>query len=295
MKVKSTEATLELKHEAILGEGPVWDEVEEKLYWVDILSGNLFIYSPRESKNTAYNVGAHLGAVALRRQGGLVMALQTGFAFFNPGEQRLTEVSDPESHLPGNRFNDGKCDPSGRFWAGTLSYELEEGAGNLYCLDSDLNVNLKLQSLTIPNGMAWNSGKDKFYFIDTPTRDICSFDYDGSSGEISNREVIRSIDSSEGFPDGMTIDEEDGLWIALYGGGKVIRIDPVSGTTLFEIDLPVPKITSCIFGGPGFDELYITTAREHMSEEEITRIPLSGSLFKAKLPFRGIPVSRFAG
>lgn len=295
MQTNSTEATLELEHEAILGEGPVWDEVEEKLYWVDILSGSLFIYSPREGKNTTYDVGAHLGTVALRRQGGLVMALQTGFAFFDTEDQRLTEVADPESHIPGNRFNDGKCDPSGRFWAGTLSYELGKGTGNLYCLDSDLNVDLKLQGLTIPNGMAWNSSKDKFYFIDTPTGNIYSFDYDDDSGEISNRKIIRNMDSSEGFPDGMSIDEEDCLWVALYGGGKVIRIDPATGNTLFEILLPVPRITSCTFGGPELNELYITTAREHMSEEEIAKLPLSGSLFKAKLPFKGKPVFRFSG
>lgn len=293
--MNSTEATPELKHEAILGEGPVWDEVEEKLYWIDILSGSLFAYSLREKKNRTYDAGAHLGAVALRRKGGLLMALQTGFAFFDPIERQLTHVTDPEPHIPDNRFNDGKCDPSGRFWAGTLSYTLGEGAGTLYCLDTDLSVSPKLQDLTIPNGMAWNSSRDRFYFIDTPTGTICSFDYDDGSGKISNREIVRYIDSSEGFPDGMTIDDEDGLWIALYGGGKVIRIDPVSGKTLFEVQLPVPKVTSCTFGGPELDELYITTAREHMSKEEIARWPLSGSLFKAKLPFRGKPAFRFAG
>lgn len=295
MQLHSTQATLELKHDAILGEGPVWDEIEEKLYWVDILSGKLFEYSHHEKKKSVYDIGEHLGAVALRKEGGVVMAMQTGFAFYDLEEQKITHIADPESHLPGNRFNDGKCDPSGRFWAGTMSYDLDEEAANLYCLDSDLSINLKLQDLTISNGMAWNKKRNTFFFIDTPTRKIFSFDYDDRSGTISNRSIIKEIEKNEGYPDGMTIDEEDGLWIALYGGGKVIRIDPSNGKTLFEVHLPVPRVTSCTFGGPVFDELYITTCRENMSEREIEQAPLSGSLFKAKLPFKGMPAFRFSG
>lgn len=295
MQINSTEAELELEHDAILGEGPVWDEIEEQLYWVDILSGTLFKYDPNKKTNTGYDVGEHLGAIALRKEGGLVMAMQTGFSFFDFEKQKVTNITDPESHLSGNRFNDGKCDPSGRFWAGTLAYNLDEGAGNLYCLDSNLSAELKLQGLTIPNGMAWNKQRNKFFFIDTPARKIYSFDYENDSGEISNRKIVRSIDNSEGYPDGMTIDEEDGLWIALYGGGKVIRIDPSNGKTLFEVRLPVPQVTSCTFGGPKLDELYITTCRENMSEQEIEQAPLSGSLFKAELPFKGMPAFRFLG
>lgn len=295
MQLHSTQAAVKLKHDAILGEGPVWDEIEEKLYWVDILSGKLFEYSHHEKKNSVYDIGEHLGAVALRKEGGVVMAMQTGFAFFDLEEQKVTHIADPESHLPGNRFNDGECDPSGRFWAGTMSYDLDAGAGSLYCLNSDLSINPKLQEITISNGMVWNKKRNTFFFIDTPIRKIFSFDYDDRSGTISNRSVIKEIEKNEGYPDGMTIDEEDGLWIALYGGGKVIRIDPSNGKTLFEVHLPVPRVTSCTFGGPEFDELYITTCRENMSEREIEQAPLSGSLFKAKLPFKGVPAFRFSG
>lgn len=295
MQIYSTEATIEWKQEAILGEGPVWDEVEEQLYWVDILSGHLFVYDPKEKENTVYDVGEHVGAVALREEGGLVMAMQTGFAFFDLEEQKPGPITDPESHLPGNRFNDGKCDPSGRFWAGTMAYDLTEKAGSLYCLYPDLSVETRLPGVTISNGLAWNRKRNKLFFIDTPTGNIYSFDYKDRSGEISNREVVRNIDSGEGYPDGMTIDEEDCLWVCLYGGGKVIRIAPADGQTLFEVHLPVPRVTSCTFGGPALDELYITTAREHMSEQEIAGKPLSGSLFKARLPFKGMPAFRFAG
>ncbi len=289
------EAELEYKFDATLGEGPVWDEQGEKLYWVDILSGALFQYDPSAETNTIYEVGKHIGCLALREKGGLVMGLQSGFAFFDPETENITKITDPESHLPDNRFNDGKCDPSGRFWAGTLSYNEEQGAGSLYCLDEELNVDVKLQNLTIPNGLTWNKNRTRFFFIDTPTRKVLGYDYDDGSGEISDPAVIKEFDKKEGYPDGMTIDREDGLWVALYDGGKVIRIDPANGETLYEVYLPVPQVTSCTFGGPDFNELYITTGRENMSTREIQRVPLSGSLFKAILPFKGRPASRFGG
>ncbi|SMO46884.1 SMP-30/gluconolactonase/LRE family protein [Fodinibius sediminis] len=290
---KSIQASLELQWEAVLGEGPVWNEQAARLYWVDILSGTLFCYDPSTSENRTYDIGQHIGCVALRERGGLVMAIRSGFAFFDPAKEELIPVTDPEEGLSGNRFNDGKCDPSGRFWAGTMSYELEEGAGSLYCLDTSLKAKAKLRGITISNGLAWTD--HQFFFIDTPTRKVRVFDYDAQSGEIANPSVIRSFGEDEGFPDGMTIDREGKLWIALYGGSRVIRVDPQTGDTLFEVQLPVPKPTCCTFGGAELNELYITTAREHMREEEIEEWPLSGSLFKASVPVRGFAASRFKG
>lgn len=287
------EATVAYETRAILGEGPVWDVIKEKLYWVDIVSGKLFVYDPRAGTNTTFDVGGHLGAVALREKGGLVLAKESGFAFFDLQTREVTPIADPEAHIPGNRFNDGKCDPSGRFWAGTLSYDLEEGAGNLYCLDVDLSVDQKLTGLTISNGMAWDRERTRFFLVDSGTGNLFSFDYDEPAGGISSQSVVWH--SEQGSPDGMTIDTEDHLWVALYGAGKVLRIDPASGETVFEVRLPVPRPTSCTFGGQGLDELYITTARENMSDEELWETPLSGSLFKAKVPAKGFPPSRFAG
>ncbi len=291
----TTSAEPELTFNAHLGEGPVWDENEEKLYWVDILSAKLLVYDPSRKTNMEYDTGEHVGAVALRKPGGLLLALKTGIAFFDLESRKLTRILDPEPGLSGNRFNDGKCDPSGRFWAGTLSYKQVKGAGSLYILFPDLHAERKLREVTVPNGMAWNHDNNQFFFIDSPTGTIFTFDYDDKSGMISNRRTVRQIAEAEGSPDGMTIDEEDGLWVALYGSGKVIRIDPESGDTLHEIHLPVPNVTSCTFGGPGLDELYITTARENMSALDIKQAPLSGSLFKAKVPCKGLPVSRFSG
>lgn len=295
MAVNSVEAALEFEHDALLGEGPVWDEVEKKLYWLDIMNGNLYRYDPHKKQQETFEVGEHIGAVALRRQGGLVTAMKSGFAFFDPEQSEITNISDPEPHLPGNRFNDGKCDPSGRFWAGTMSYEVDSGAGSLYCLNGNLSFDKKLPDLTIPNGLAWSADRTRFFFIDSIPRHVYSFDYDDTTAEITNRQILRTFTEDEGLPDGMTIDEKDGLWVALYNGGKVLRLDPSTGETTFEVNLPVPIVTSCTFGGDQLDELYITTAREHMTDQQIQRWPLSGSLFKAKVPFKGLPAVRFSG
>jgi len=292
---ESIQTKLELKMDAHLGEGPVWDEVNQKLWWVDILSGKLYKYDPATAMNLSFDIGEHIGAAALRKNGGLAMALNSGFYFFDERSEEKTPVSDPEYHLPGNRFNDGKCDPNGRFWAGTLNYDLANAAGSLYCLNPDLTVEKKLTGITISNGLAWNGLGDKFFFIDTPTGDICSFQYDKESGDISSRSVITHIYKKSGYPDGMTIDTDDKLWVALYGGGKVIQINPKNGKIEFEIQLPVPKPTSCTFGGKDLNKLYITTCREHMTREDLKKFPESGSLFRADLPFRGLPVHRFAG
>ena len=241
----SVDAILEYQCDAILGEGPVWDDQKAKLYWVDILSDKLFEYDPNMRTNIAHEVGEHLGAVALRQQEGLVLAAQSGFALYDLDSRQITDCTAPASHPETHRFNDGKCDPSGRFWAGALSCDLEEGAGSLYCLHHDLSIDRKLQDLTLPNGMAWNKKQAKCYAIDTLKHTIWQFDYDDDSGQLTNRSMVRVMEKTEGYPDGMTIDREGALWVALYNGFKVIRIDPDSGETLSQIHLPVPQVTSC--------------------------------------------------
>lgn len=295
MPVQSIKASLAYEIGTTLGEGPVWDEIGEKLYWVDIMSGMVYIYDPKENSNKGFKIDGHVGAVALREKGGFVMVTENGFAFINLESQEITPIADPESNIPGNRFNDGKCDPYGRFWAGTMAYKEERGAGGLYCLNPDLSVEVKLKNVSISNGLAWNKNQDKFFYIDTTEQKVFSFDYNYKTGEISGKTIIREINNRIGFPDGMTIDEQDHLWIALYGGGKVIRVNPQNGDTVFEVKLPVPKPTSCTFGGKELNELFITTCRDDMSQSDIEQAPLSGSLFKVKLPYKGLPAYRFAG
>jgi len=294
MEITPIEAELELKHDAVLAECPVWDEHENLLYWVDIAAGRLYRYDPVQQTNSGFEIGEEVGSFALRESGGFVLALESGFAFYETETRRMQPIADPESGRTNCRFNDGKCDPGGRFWAGTLSRELRKGAGSLYCLNTDLSIDIKQRNLTIPNGMAWDTDTGNFYFIDSPEQRIVSFAYDMVSGSLGERSTVWEIEG-DALPDGMTIDSEGKLWVALYNGSRVVRVDPATGESAGEIVLPVPRVTSCTFGGTGLDELYITTAREHMSEEELERYPLSGSLFRAELPVGGNPAVRFAG
>lgn len=287
----------EFEYDAELGEGPVWDENRQHLWWVDLLKGKICCYSPADQTNKVYPAGEYTGAVALREKGGLVAALWSGFAFFDPDSGRIRKVTDPEPQKAGNRFNDGKCDSSGCFWAGTMKHNQNKGKGqgSLYRLNPDLSTERVLTGLTIPNGLAWDDQRGKFYHIDTGLRQIRSFTFKRETGVLSDPEVFKTFDGENGFPDGMAIDAEGGLWVALYAGGKVVRLHPENRTIDFEISLPVPKPTACTFGGKDLDELYITTGREFMTDGEIANAPLSGSLFKAAVPFRGLPASRFAG
>ncbi len=280
---------------ALLGEGPVWDEKRQRLYWVDILERRIYRYDPAGNAFERFELPQYVGALALRERGGLVLALQDGFHFYDPDEGRLERVHDPEPDLPDNRFNDGKCDPAGRFWAGTMSLSGREQAGSLYRLDPDGRVSRMLEKVSISNGLAWSGNGTTMYFIDTPTRCVRAFDYDAEDGSIRNGRVVLRFAEEEGSPDGMTIDEEGMLWIAFWGGHRVGRWDPRTGRRLKTLALPVPLVTSCTFGGERMNELYVTTARAGLSDEELARYPLSGALFRITLDVRGAPAVRFRG
>ncbi|MEX2352247.1 MAG: SMP-30/gluconolactonase/LRE family protein [Balneolaceae bacterium] len=292
---KPIDAELELLGQAKLGEGPVWDEHRNVLLWTDILSGTLHEYDPMKRTNRSFEVGEHIGAFAIREKGGLILAAQSGFWFYDSENGKREPVADPEKDRPGNRFNDGKCDPAGRFWAGTMAYNETLGAGSLYSLTPNLDIKCVVGGLTISNGLAWSSDSETFYLIDSPTGNLYSYDYVEQTGELSGGQIVKHFDPGEGMPDGMTIDTEGMLWVALYNGGKVIRVNPLDGSTLLEIRLPVPLVTCCTFGGPDLDQLYITTAREGLNRRQLEHAPLSGSLFRVSLPWQGFETNRFTG
>jgi sugar lactone lactonase YvrE len=278
-----------------LGEGPVWDEHNNLLYWVDIMAGHLHSYDFNTRDHRYWAVNIPLGAVALRQAGGLVLATARGFALFDPATQKIDWLTNPEPHLPGNRFNDGKVCPAGYFWAGSLGYDFREGAGSLYRLHPDGAVAQVVKQVTISNGMAWSGDQRTMYYIDSTPRLVYAFDYDKTSGEISRRRIIIECLPEHGYPDGMTIDTEDKLWIAHYAGGCVRRWDPATGQILETIQLPVSRPTSCTFGGPDFKTLFITSAWENMTEAEKAAEPLAGAVFHVELPWQGRPAFRFGG
>jgi sugar lactone lactonase YvrE len=177
---------------------------------------------------------------------------------------------------------------------GSVVEDGQRGNGGLYCIDTELGVQQKLSGVNISNGLVWSSDAKTFYYIDTPTQLVRAFDFDVDTSALSRERTVFELPSSQGSPDGMAIDEEDQLWVALWGGRKVLRIDPRDGSVGFVIDVPAERITSCAFGGPNLDTLYITSARVGASEAELNAQPLTGSLFVASVPFRGVPSTRFA-
>ena len=280
---------------AQVGEGPLWDEERQVLYWVDILSSLLYIYDPATGENRALDVGRHVGTVVTRASGGLMLAVREGFASFDLETQELTLIANPEAHITGNRFNDGKCDPAGRFWAGTMAYENPTNQGSLYRLDTDLSVHKIFGDVAISNGIIWSLDHTTMYYIDTLRKNVRAFDYADDTGDISNERVIINVPEEIGMPDGMAIDSEGMLWVAHYGGSCVSRWNPNTAQLLEKIDLPVTQVTACAFGGPNLDILFITSAAQELDAAELDRQPLAGGLFSIKTPHQGVPSFRFGG
>ena len=280
---------------AQVGEGPLWDEEQQVLYWVDILSSLLYIYDPATGENRALNIGKHVGTVVIRASGGLMLAVREGFASFDLETQELTLIANPEAHITGNRFNDGKCDPAGRFWAGTMAYENPTNQGSLYRLDTDLSVHKIFGDVAISNGIIWSLDRATMYYIDTLRKNVRAFDYADDTGDISNERVIINVPEEIGMPDGMAIDSEGMLWVAHYGGSCVSRWNPNTAQLLLKIDLPVTQVTACAFGGPNLDTLFITSAAQELDAAELERQPLAGGLFSIKTPYQGVPSFRFGG
>ncbi len=278
---------------AQLGEGSLWDERNGQLYWVDILQSFVHVFRPDNHSNLSFDVGQNVGTVVATDNDKLLLALRDGFAWLDPDTGRVHPLEQILKDLPGERFNDGKCDPRGRFWAGTMVEQGPPAVGKLYCLDADLQITTKIEGVSISNGLVWTRDEKRFYYIDTPTQRIVGYDFDAATGAIENRSVVARIPKDVGSPDGMTIDTEDQLWVALYNGSSVLRIDPQSGEVTFKVEVQAKNVTSCAFGGPDLDELFITTARVGLSEARLAEEPHAGSLFSVKLPFRGVPAQRF--
>lgn len=273
----------------ILGECPVW--WEGYLYRTDIIGKTLHRIDVNTGREEHRQFSVMIGCFAPRAGGGFVAGTEDGFAFLDFDGASLEFISDPESDKPGNRFNDGKCDPAGRFWAGTKSSKPKDAA--VYTLEKDGSVAARIEGVSISNGLAWNGGQSRLYYNDTPTHQIAVFDYDSATGNITNRRVLHDFEGEN--PDGMTIDTEDNLWVCLWGSSKAVCVDTKSGKIIEEINLPVSQPSSLAFGGAELDTLYITSAREGLSSEQLDTEPLAGKVFFVKPGARGRPVDVFGG
>ena len=234
-----------------------------------------------------------IGCAALRRDGGLILALKSSIVDLQPDSAKrtvLATLSEPAN----NRLNDGKCDPVGRFLAGSMDMNETEPTGALYSFDGKTVTKL-LSGITISNGLTWSPDHKTFYYTDTPTRQVTAFDYDLATGQIANPRPAVRVPDGLGWPDGMTSDTDGNLWIAMWGGAQVTKWDPHTGRLLDQIPMPVPQPSSCIFGGADLSELYVTSARKGLSQERLQEYPLSGGVFKIVTEVTGTPTFQFAG
>jgi sugar lactone lactonase YvrE len=286
------EAREVLGAQAMLGEGSIWHQESRSLLWLDILRCELHVFDPATGADEVFPTGSYPGTVVPARDGSLLLALQDGIHRMDRSNGKMELLANP---LPGPpiRFNDGKCDPSGRFWVGTLSMDGAQGKAQLFRFDADGSLREMLSGVSNSNGIVWTSDRRTMYYNDTPTRCVQAFDYNDASGNISRRRIAFPIAGGDGMPDGMTIDAEDKLWVALWGGSEVHRYDPLSGDLLARVQLPAPHVSSCAFGGEDLRTLFITTARSEMNDEELARFPQSGNLFAADAGVRGVPASLF--
>lgn len=288
---------LALRAEAGTGEGALWDEDRNELLWVDIPNGEIHRFKPADGTDRLIlKAERSVGTVVRRSRGGLVAAMADGFHFVDENTGVTTPICDPEKDKPANRFNDGKCDPAGRLWAGTMEdAEWAKGAGSLYRLDADLSCTKMVEGVSISNGIAWSPDGRTMYYTDSPTGVIWAYDYDAATGAIANRKTAVEIAGGEGVPDGFTVDGEGTLWVAQWGGWQVGRYDPRTGRKIGRVDVPASQVASCALGGANLSELFITTARKRLTPEQLTREPLAGSLFVAGTDARGLPAFSFKG
>ncbi|MBW3536952.1 MAG: SMP-30/gluconolactonase/LRE family protein [Actinobacteria bacterium] len=279
---------------AVLGEGPVWDDRYEVLWWVDITGRRLHRFDVATGVDESRELPVEVGAVVPRTAGGLVFAQPDGFAAFDwtggPGEHfAAVEAKDRST-----RMNDGKCDARGRFWAGTMAYDFAQGAGALYCLEADRTVRKALGDVTISNGLAWSSDASTMFYIDSAEATVDAFDFDIEAGTLAKRRSIVRVPEPDGIPDGMAIDSEGYLWVALFGGGAVHRYSS-DGRLDTVLTVPAPQVTSCAFAGPDLADLYITTAAHGYTEAERADYPVAGALFRCRPGVAGAAVGAYAG
>ena len=292
-------ARLVVDAHANLGEGPVWDTERRILWWVDILGGIVHSFDPGTGRDESIEIGQTVGAVALRHDGNLLVLGQDAILVLDPGTRRLDLLFAFERESPIRRTNDAKPDPGGRLWIDRMPSDHAAGMGSLRRLGHDLRLESILDNLTIPNGLAWSPDGRTMYFAESMSRVVTAYDFDVASGTISSGRPFIRIGPAVGLPsnavpDGLVVDTEGFVWVAVWNGYCVVCVSP-DGAIVARVDLPVSQVSSLAFGGPELADLYITSAREDFDDAAAEREPNAGGLFHVATPFRGLPAHKFAG
>lgn len=284
---------LAFKAEATTGEGSIWHPDRNTLFWVDIEGKTLYEFFPEKKDCRKWEFDRMISTVVPETDSTVVVSLQNEIVRVNLNDSGLTSIAPIPDHEGKVRCNDGKCDPAGRLWVGAMGFGAPEGAGCLYSVQRDGSVVTKLERVTISNGIVWSSDKKYMYYNDTPTGKVARYRYDDKTGDILFDGIAVTLPEGCGAPDGMTIDKNDHLWVAQWGGYGVYCYNPLTGELLGKVEVPAPHVASCAFGGKELDTLYITTARAGLTKEQLEEYPLSGSVFCCKPGVKGVETNLF--
>lgn len=301
--------TVVSKHLYDLGEGPFWDNTSESLFHADSFVGDYCKLNPRTGETEVVHLDGGLTTVIIpytSHPNKLLVTLQKLILKLDWNTKQTELLAEVEPEIARSRFNDGKCDARGRFWVGTVLEKKEggitEGGGNLHSMDPNLKVKThNVKGVTLSNGMAWSLDNKTMFFNDSEGQKIFAFDFNLSDGSVSNQRIMVDFNSTPGYknlgyPDGMTIDTEGKLWVACFAGSRVLRIDPETSKLLQQVEFPAQNITSCCFGGSGYEDLYVTSAWRGLSEEQLKAQPKAGAVFKVTgLGVKGFPANTFQG
>jgi sugar lactone lactonase YvrE len=277
-----------------VGEGPVWDAARSILIWLDIPGQLIHEYDPVTGADATFAVPMPVGSVALRERGGLVLAMQDGFWLCETGLKDLRRFTPVESDRSGNAMNDGKADPAGRFWAGTLANDGRPNQGALYRLEPDGRVERMLTAVSVSNGIDWSLDEKLMYYVDSGAHSIDVFDFDPESGQISGRRALVEVPTSEGVPDGLCVDADGYVWVAIWGSGEVRRYSP-TGEVDRILRLPTTRVTSVAFGGHDLRDLYITSMADGLTAEQLRQQPQAGAVFRTRPGVQGRLPFKFGG
>lgn len=280
------------KIDSHLGESPLWSKEKQLLYWVDIHRKLIHAFDPKTKCDTVYHTQDLVTAISLQQNKGLLLALSQQIASLDFQTEKTQILHEVEKSAPGIRFNDGKCDCMGRFWIGTINTEIPtSNACMLYSFDGK-GLKPILKDIVFSNGLAWSPNYQVFFHVESFRKGIFAYDFHAEKGFLTRKRLFVSLQESTAYPDGITVDEEGGIWCAHYGGAQVVRYNKMGKVTDI-IKLPVPNVTNCAFGGKNLDILYITTAQESLSSSQLKEYPLSGSVFAVKVNYKGIPETSF--